>query len=385
MYGYMVRRLAQIVPVLFLASVIVFGIIHLTPGDAAELQLGVRSGNTQQSLAALRHQMGLDRPIFVQYGIWLGHLLRGNLGVSMRSDAPAGALLAQKAPATLELVLAAVLFGLIFALILGTATARHRHGLLGAIARTVTLCGLAIPVYWLGLLLILLFAVLWGWLPVSGYVPFTDDPLDNLKHLVLPMVSVGVFEAALFTRFLRAEMLEVLGQDYVRTARAKGLAPRVVLLKHALRNGLIPLITIVGLESGTLIGGVVIVEQVFGWSGLGWLALQAINDKDYPVLQGVVVVMALGVAVANLLADVAYSLAQLPVRSGEGTPSARPGRLPARVCPDHRSDTGLPDAQPTGGHLAGGPATGGDPGETAHERDLGVDRPFRQERLSGHG
>lgn len=315
MYIYIIRRLAQTIPVLILASLIVFTIIRLTPGDAAELQLGVRNGNDAQQLQDLRHQMGLDRPIIVQYGIWLGRLLQGNFGVSVRNGTSVAALLGQKAPATLELVIAAVLFGLVFAILLGTGTAVRRTGLLSALGRTFTLCGLAIPVYWLGLLLLLLFAVQLNWLPVSGYVAFSTDPVGNIKHLILPMVSVGVFELAVFTRFLRAEMILVLEQDYMRTARAKGLRRRAIVLKHAARNALIPLITIVGLELGTLIGSVVIVEQVFGWSGLGWLALQAINDKDYPVLQGVVVIFALGVAIANLLADIAYAAVDPRIRA----------------------------------------------------------------------
>jgi peptide/nickel transport system permease protein len=316
MHVYVLRRLLQTIPVLFLASIIVFVVIRLTPGDAAELQLGIRGANDTTSLAALRHAMGLDRPIIVQYGIWLGHILQGNLGVSVRSGVAVTTLLGEKAPATIELVVAAVLFGLCLAIPLGTASAVNRHGLLAILGRTLALFGLAIPVYWLGLLLLLLFAVTLGWLPVSGYVPFSVDPVGNLKHLVLPMVSVGVFEMALFTRFLRAEMLQVLQQDYIRTARAKGLLRRSILLKHGLRNGLVPLITIVGLELGTLVGGVVIVEQVFGWSGLGWLALQAINDKDYPVLQGVILVFALGVAMANLLADVTVACADPRIRAG---------------------------------------------------------------------
>ena len=313
---YIMRRLLQMVPVLFLATLIVFAIIRLTPGDAAELQLGIRGANDSSSLSALRHEMGLDRPIVVQYAIWLGHLVRGNLGVSARSGVAVTTLLAEKAPATIELVLAAVLFGLVLAVPLGASAAVQHRGPLALLSRTLSLLGLAVPVYWLGLLLLLLFAVRLGWLPVSGYVPFSSDPVGNLKHLVLPMVSVGVFELAVFTRFLRAEMVQVLRQDYIRTARAKGLRARRVILHHGLRNGLIPLITVVGLELGTLVGGVVIVEQVFGWSGLGWLALQAINDKDYPVLQGVILLFAVGVAVANLAADLAYAGADPRIRAG---------------------------------------------------------------------
>jgi peptide/nickel transport system permease protein len=167
--------------------------------------------------------------------------------------------------------------------------------------------GLAIPTYWLGLVLLLIFAVRLKWLPVSGYVPFTEDPLGNLKHLLLPALSLGIFEAAFFTRFLRAELLEVLRQDYVRTANAKGLPSRIVVSRHSLKNALIPMVTVLGLELGTLMGGVVIIEQVFGWSGVGWLALTAVKNRDYPLLQGTVLVVAIAVSLANLLADLAYS------------------------------------------------------------------------------
>jgi peptide/nickel transport system permease protein len=175
--------------------------------------------------------------------------------------------------------------------------------------------GLAIPTYWLGLILLLLFAVQWKWLPVSGYVAFREDPVGNIKHLILPAISLGVFEAAFFTRFLRAGLLEVLGQDYVRTAHAKGLRERTVIGRHALKNALIPMVTVLGLEMGTLVGGVVIIEQVFGWSGIGWLALTAVKNRDYPLLQGIVLLVAVGVSLANLLTDVAYTFIDPRLRS----------------------------------------------------------------------
>jgi peptide/nickel transport system permease protein len=202
--------------------------------------------------------------------------------------------------------LAALLFAVLVALALGTTAALRPGGWIDQATRALVVSGLAIPTYWLGLVLLLLFAVRLKWLPVSGYVRFTDDPLANLKHLVLPALSLGVFEAAFFTRFLRAELLEVLRQDYVRTANAKGLPRRLVVRRHALKNALIPMVTVLGLELGTLMGGVVIIEQVFGWSGIGWLALQAVTNRDYPTLQGIVLVVAVAVSLANLLADLAY-------------------------------------------------------------------------------
>ena len=165
------------------------------------------------------------------------------------------------------------------------------------------------------MIFLLLFAVNLKWLPVSGYVPFTEDPLENLKHLILPALSLGLFEAAFFTRFLRAGLLEVLHQDYVRTAQAKGLAERIVIWRHALKNALIPMVTVLGLELGTLVGGVVVIEQVFGWSGIGWLALTAVKNRDYPLLQGIVLLVAIGVSLANLLADLSYIFLDPRLRS----------------------------------------------------------------------
>jgi peptide/nickel transport system permease protein len=183
------------------------------------------------------------------------------------------------------------------------------------LTRLFVVTGLAIPSYWLGLILLLVFAASLKWLPVSGYVPFTEDPMQNLKHLALPAISLGLFEAAFFTRFLRAGLLENLHQDYVRTAHAKGLAERVVVSRHALRNALIPMVTVLGLELGTLVGGVVVIEQVFGWSGIGWLALTAVKNRDYPLLQGIVLLVAIGVSVGNLLADLAYTFLDPRLRS----------------------------------------------------------------------
>ena len=173
--------------------------------------------------------------------------------------------------------------------------------------RTFVVTGLAIPTYWLGLILVLVFAVGLKWFPVSGYTPFFEDPADNLRHLVLPALSLALFEVAFFTRFLRGGLLETLRQDYVRTAHAKGLSEAAVISGHALKNALIPMVTVLGLELGTLVGGVVVIEQVFGWPGIGWLALTAVKNRDYPLLQGIVLLVAVGVSVANLLADLTYT------------------------------------------------------------------------------
>jgi peptide/nickel transport system permease protein len=307
MANVVARRLLQLIPVLLLATGLVFVMIRLAPGDPAQQQLGPRAGRNPEAVAALRHKLGLDRPIPVQYLIWLRYAVTGDLGNSVRNQKPVSQLLAPKLVATAELIAAALVFAVLVAVVLGTTAALRPGGWIDQATRALVVSGLAIPTYWLGLVLLLLFAVKLKWLPVSGYVKFTDDPLDNLKHLLLPALSLGIFEAAFFTRFLRAELLDVLRQDYVRTANAKGLPARAVVLRHALKNALIPMVTVVGLELGTLMGGVVIIEQVFGWSGIGWLALTAVKNRDYPLLQGTVLVVAVAVSLANLLADLAYT------------------------------------------------------------------------------
>jgi peptide/nickel transport system permease protein len=217
--------------------------------------------------------------------------------------------------ATLELIVAALGIAITIALLLGTAAAVRSGTWIDQVARGFVVTGLAIPSYWLGLIFLLLFAVSLKWLPVSGYVPFREDPVQNLKHLILPALSLGLFEAAFFTRFLRAGLLEVLHQDYVRTAQAKGLAEQTIISRHALKNALIPMVTILGLELGTLVGGVVVIEQVFGWPGIGWLALTAVKNRDYALLQGIVLLVAIGVSLANLLADLSYTFLDPRLRS----------------------------------------------------------------------
>jgi peptide/nickel transport system permease protein len=308
MASIVLSRLLQLVPVLLLASTLVFVMIRLAPGDPVTQQLGPRSANDPEQVAAVRAKMGLDKPIPVQYAIWLRHAVTGDLGNSNRNGQPVTELIGPKLRATAELVAAALLIAGTTALLLGTFAALRPGGWVDGFTRLLVVSGLAIPTYWLGLILLLVFAVRLEWLPVTGYVPFGEDPGANLQHLLLPALSLGVFEAAFFTRFLRAELIDVLRQDYVRTAHAKGLREHAVVMRHALKNALIPMVTVFGLELGTLMGGVVVVEQVFGWSGIGWLALAAVKNQDYPLLQGIVLVIAVGVSLANLLADLAYRL-----------------------------------------------------------------------------
>lgn len=310
-----VRRLLQLIPVVLLATALVFVMVRLAPGDPAEQQLGARGSRDPERVAALRAKLGLDQPIPLQYAIWLRYAATGDLGKSVKNNAEVVELIKPKLVATLELILAALLIAVVIALVFGIVSAVRVGSWIDQIVRLFVVTGLAIPSYWLGLLFLLVFAIGLKWLPVSGYVSFAEDPVENLKHLALPALSLAVFEAAFFTRFMRAGLLESLRQDYVRTAHAKGLPKRTVVSQHALKNALIPMVTVLGLELGTLVGGVVVIEQVFGWSGIGWLALTAVKNRDYPLLQGIVLLVAIGVSVANLLADLAYTFLDPRLRS----------------------------------------------------------------------
>jgi peptide/nickel transport system permease protein len=307
---YAARRCLEAIPTIFFVSVIVFALIRMAPGDPAAMQLGREAARPEnkEKLESLRHEMGLDRPIPVQYLYWLRDLAQGDFGDSVRSKRSTTDLIAQKVPATLQLVVAAALFALLVSFPLGILAAIKRGTLVDRAAVGFVSAGLAVPSFWFGLALILVFAVKLKWLPASGYVPFREDPVENLRRLVMPAVTLGVYLSATLMRFVRADMIEVLAADYVRTARAKGLRERAVLVRHALRNALIPVLTIAGLEIGALLGGAVIIEQVFGWSGIGWLTVQAIFDRDYPLIQTAVLFVAVGLVLVNLVVDLGYGL-----------------------------------------------------------------------------
>jgi peptide/nickel transport system permease protein len=311
-----IQRLLQFIPVILLSTALVFTVVRLAPGDPAVAQFGPRASDARyaEAIQAYRHQLGLDQPIYVQYVLWLNQVIRGNFGDSIRSQIPVTGLVLQKLPATLELMGAGILFGLIFGIPLGVIAALKRGTKIDAIASIISVTGLAIPGFWLGMLLLWVFALRLRWLPGSGYTPISEDLGQNLRQLIMPAITLGVYELALVTRFLRAEMVEVMSADYIRSARAKGLRERLVVARHALKNAMIPLVTVIALEIGYLLGGVVVVEQVFGWSGIGWLVFQAISNRDYPVIQGIVVLIAVGYSVSNLLADIIYSYLDPRVR-----------------------------------------------------------------------
>lgn len=304
MSSYIARRVGQLVPVLLIVSAVVFFVFRIIPGDMAIMRLGQNADPA--SITAMRKLLGLDRPLVVQYVEWLGNAARGDLGTSYINEQSVTSLVLQTFPATLELAILGMLLGLVLSVPMGILAALRRGTWLDHVTRVLALIGFCMPRYWLAVLLISLLAVQVGWLPPAGYADLSADPADNLRHAALPVLSLGLTIAAVQMRFLRSSLLDVLNQDYVRTARAKGLSPGTVALRHALKNALIPFVTIVGLEMGSLLGGLVVVEQIFSWPGIGWLMINSITQRDYAVVQGAVLFVAAGVVVINLVVDVLY-------------------------------------------------------------------------------
>jgi peptide/nickel transport system permease protein len=309
---YIVQRVLFIIPVALLVSFMTFMIIHLVPGDPARVLLGEEA--TPQTVAALRQQLGLDKPLLVQFGIWFLQLLHGNLGQSIQLQQPVWQAIQQRLPVTAELGVAALIFSLVIAVPLGIYSATHRDTWVDWLVNVLSLLTTAIPGFVLGLVLLFLFAVTVRVFPPGGYVSFVDDPAGNIRDLILPMVTLGTGAIAVNLRQIRASMIEVLNQDYVRTARAKGLGERRVQYVHALRNALIPVLTIVGLQIGAIIGGAFVVESIFLWPGIGQLAVTSMLSKDYPAVQGIVLLSAFAYMGANLLVDVSYAFLDPRIR-----------------------------------------------------------------------
>lgn len=286
-------------------SVIVFSLVHLVPGDPVRLALGTRF--SQASYDALRERSGLDQPLIEQFFGWFGRALAGDLGVSFRSGETVTSLIAERLPATLTLAFASILVALLIAVPLGTVSALRPRSLVDRFATVISQFGISVPDFWMGIVLILVFAGTLGWLPSGGYVPLSEDPGGWLQRLLMPAVVTGVVSGSVITRFVRSSMLEALGSDHVRTAQAKGLPTRQVFTWHVLRNALLPLVTVTGVQLAYLLSGVVVVEIVFSWPGLGQLALQAVQARDYPVLQGAILLFALVFLVINLVVDLLYT------------------------------------------------------------------------------
>jgi peptide/nickel transport system permease protein len=311
MGGFLLRKVGAALIVLLLASLLVFLGIRALPGDQA-LALGGENRDPQV-LKELRHEYGLDRSLPVQYVFWLKHVLRGDLGTDQR-QLPVAHTIVSRLPITLELAALAVLFGSVIGITAGVIAAVRRGKVSDYAATTVALFGLSVPHFWLGLLMIIVFAVDLHWLPAGGYVPFGQDPVENLRHMVMPVIVLGTGLSAVLMRQMRSSMLDSLGADYVRTARAKGLSEYSVVGVHALRNSLITVTTIIGLQLGALISGAVITEQIFGIAGFGRLTIDAVNQRDYALIQGVVLVAAVGYVVVNLFVDLAYSVLNPRIR-----------------------------------------------------------------------
>jgi peptide/nickel transport system permease protein len=309
---YIARRLAVLVPTLFFVSVLIFSLQKLLPGDAALALAGEEQDPV--AVAAIRARYHLDRPAAVQYGIWMGKVLRGDLGESLRNKIPVTELLAAKLPVTVELAIGSMLIALAIGIPAGVMSAARRGTVIDATANLIALSGLSVPHFWLGIMLILLFAVRLGWLPASGYVAPWEDLGRNLTTILLPSVVLGTGVAGVMMRHTRGAMLETLGADYVRTARAKSVPERLVVLKHALRNALIPVITLGAIEFGRLLGGAVLTEQIFAIPGFGKMLVDGVFNRDYAVVQGVVLVSAGLYVLLNLMADVLYFVANPRLR-----------------------------------------------------------------------
>ncbi len=306
MQTYVIRRLLQSIVVIILVSMVIFASLHLLPGDPFLAKQGIQIGLTGEDIAKLRAAAGLDKPVYLQYVIWAGNALRGDFGVSYYDQVEVSSLIALRLPATLQLTVFAMTFALLIAIPLGIAAANRQNTIVDYIVTAIGTIGMSVPSFWLGIMLILVFSVQLGWLPAVGYVPFFDDPVTNLKHIVLPCVTLGLVLIAPTMRFLRSSILEVKRQDYVQTAHAKGLSERNVVFGHILKNAMIPTLTVVGLQMGYLLGGSVVIEWVFGYPGLGQLVIDAIRLRDYGVVQATVMLFATGFVLINLLVDILY-------------------------------------------------------------------------------
>jgi peptide/nickel transport system permease protein len=314
MFAYTLRRLLALVPTLVFASVIVFVSVRLIPGNVIDLMLANNPLAVAKDRAVIEAALGLDKPMHAQYLHWAGGLLRGDLGRSLWQDTPVMEEIVARLPVTLELTLLAMLIAILTAVPIGVYSALRQDTAGDYITRSIAILLLAIPSFWLGTLVMVFPSIWWGWAPELKYVPFTQDPWTNLKMMLLPAVILGTGLAALNMRLMRTTMLEVMRQDYIRTAWAKGLGETLIVLRHALRNALIPVVTLLGIEVAGVIGGSVILEQIFVLPGMGLLLLEAVGSRDYPVISGIFLIVGVCVMLINLLVDLSYGLLDPKVR-----------------------------------------------------------------------
>ena len=308
MRAYIIRRLLLIIPTLFILSIIVFLSVRFIPGDViGVMALRVEGQAGKIDREALEHILGLDVPVYVQYGRWLGDIfLHGTLGESLMGGYTIEERILDRLPVTIELGVMAIVIGLVIALPIGIYSAIRQDTVADYLGRSIAILGLATPNFWLGIMVMLFPVIWWGWTPPLEWVPFTEDPLGNLGVLIIPSLILGTANAAMTMRMTRTMMLEVLRQDYIRTAWAKGLRERVVIMRHAIKNALIPVVTLVGMQVPILVGGSVIMENIFNLPGLGRLLLLALNDRDYPVVSGVNLFFGTMVIGVNLMIDLIY-------------------------------------------------------------------------------
>lgn len=314
MWHYFVRRILQMIPVLAIITFMVYGLMLAIPGDPARALIGPGESLDEEQLEIIRKEYNLDKPVIVQYGIWLSRALQGDLGRSTQNYRPVAEELKTRAAVTLQFGLVAWILAVVIGVPAGMISAVYRGKAIDYVATVLSIGGVAIPNFWLGIMAILFFGVKLGWLPTQGYVNIFDDPAEGLRHMILPAFALGITSWALIMRQTRSAMLEVLAQDYVRTARAKGMTQSTVIWVHALRNALLPVVTVFGLQTGRIFAGAVVIETLFGIPGMGQFMVQAIFARDFMSVQGAVLLMALAVLFANLITDLIYALLDPRIR-----------------------------------------------------------------------
>lgn len=316
MFSFLLRRVVAIFPIVFIVSVISFGIVNVLPGDVALAILGENQARNEDAYQRVRKELGLDRPVLDRYIRWVGSALSGDLGKSFRTNEPVLSGVVRRLGPTTQLALMSVVIAVVIGVPLGILSAVYRGRLLDNISTLIALWGVAMPNFWLGIILIYVFSVWLRWLPPSGFVPIFEDPMTSLRLLLMPSIALSTGLTGVILRQTRSSMLEVLGEDFVRTARSKGLSAPSVLWKHALRNALVPIVTVIGMQLGRLVGGTVTVELVFSIPGMGRLAADTIYFRDFPVLQGIMLITALAVLLASLVTDIIYSVVDPRIQYG---------------------------------------------------------------------
>lgn len=312
MHAYIIRRILATIPVMAVVGIFVFLLLHLTPGDPAAIIAGDYA--SPEDIKRIRAKLGLDRPIYIQFGTWVWQLMQGDLGTSIFSDLPVSHLIAQRIEPTLALSIFTIIMAVLFAVPLGVLAAWRAGTLIDRLSMVVAVFGFSVPVFVIGYLLMYVFAIELKWFPVQGYVSYRDGVIPFLRSITLPSVALALLYSALIARITRASVLEVLTEDYIRTARAKGLASNVILMRHALKNAAVPIVTIIGIGIALLIGGVVVTESVFNIPGLGRLTVDSILRRDYPIIQGIILLFAGVYVFINLLVDIAYTFLDPRIR-----------------------------------------------------------------------